>query len=94
MPPCASDYRGWHTYLVQQYRSTGRKSKYDHESKKCIPCGFSSLVRPAVSISAVSACGYLEACGVRDTVSNEICNDKIELNWYLQHRVIIHVYTA
>ena len=43
---------------------------------------FSSLVRPAVSISAVSACGYPEACGVRDTVSNEIFNDKIELNCY------------
>ena len=39
VPPCASDSRGWHTYLVQQYRSTRRKSKYDHESKKCMPCG-------------------------------------------------------
>ena len=39
VPPCASDSRGWHTYLVQQYRSTRRKSKYDHGSKKCMPCG-------------------------------------------------------
>ena len=32
----------WHTYLVQQYRSTRRKSKYDHEgneTKKSMLCG-------------------------------------------------------
>ena len=39
VPSCASDSRGWHTYPVQQYRSTRRKSKYDHESRKCMPCG-------------------------------------------------------
>ena len=43
---------------------------------------FSSLMQPAVSISAVSACGCPEACTVRDTASSGIFNDKRELNCY------------
>ena len=42
----------------------------------------------------MSACGYSEACGARDTVSNEIFNDNIELNCYgifFNIRKIIHV---
>ena len=64
------------TNLITSYSSPPLSRDHDHR--------FSSLMRPAVSFSAVSACGYPAACVIRDTASScfkrDFQHDKIKLN--------------